>query len=311
MTWHIMDIKRDDTCVGCGEFLPAGTRAVWFKTEKVTRCVPCAASHVDPASGEAAVDPAPVPTLPPATATARAPEPPRESVAGGSAQSEYEKRSARELARKQKKVEEDAQWRQAVKERHPILGRIAAATTPKPTITPESQSTKAWKIGAEGERRVAEVLAAAEGVLALHDVTWPGRSKANIDHIAIAPSGIYVIDAKKYSGLIELRNVGGTFRQNWQLFVGGRNQTKLVDSALSQAEALRTLLGDALAAIPVMPVLCFIESTWNRPQRPVVLKGVTCVWPVKLTEHVSAPGNFGPIVPSLADHLRTVLRPAG
>lgn len=32
-----------------------------------------------------------------------------------------------------------------------MLGRVAAALTPKPVITPESQSTRAWKVGSEGE----------------------------------------------------------------------------------------------------------------------------------------------------------------
>ncbi len=82
----------------------------------------------------------------------------RSDVAGGSAQSEYDKRSARELAKKERRVAEDAEWREAIKERRPVVGRIATALTPKPQITPESQATKAWKVGADGERRVAEVL---------------------------------------------------------------------------------------------------------------------------------------------------------
>lgn len=108
-------------------------------------------------------------------------------VAGKSAQSEYEKRSARELAKKRKRVAEDAEWRTTIKEHRPVLGRIASALTPKPEIGPESQATIAWKVGAEGERRVAEVLAEAQGVEVLHDRRIPG-SKANIDHIAIGPS---------------------------------------------------------------------------------------------------------------------------
>jgi hypothetical protein len=31
------------------------------------------------------------------------------------------------------------------------------------------------------------------------------RSRANIDHIAVASSGIWVIDAKRYNGKVEVR----------------------------------------------------------------------------------------------------------
>lgn len=305
MSHKIMALGRDDSCATCGAPLPAGTTAVWFSTERKSRCIECAASHVDPGVT--------TPTLPEPQPVAEAqPSPPSApSVAGGSAQHEYDKRSARESARKQKKVDEDAEWRQAIKEERPVLGRMAAVLTPKPTIGPESQATKAWKTGAEGERRVAEVLAEAEGVVALHDVVWPGRSKANIDHIAVGPAGIYVIDAKKYAGKVALRNVGNVFRQDWQLYVGSRNQMKLVEGVLSQAEALRSVLGDAFASVPVMPVLCFVGADWGWPMRPVTVKGVTSLWPVKLTEHVSTSGEWGHLVLALAEHLHGVLKQAG
>lgn len=315
MTWKIMDIRRDDTCVSCGESLPAGSRAVWFSTEKVTRCVPCAASFVEPPPGEAATAPEQLPILPtlptqqPANA-APLPTGHAESVAGGSAQREYEKRSARELARKQQKVQEDAEWREAVVAEHPIRGRLAAVFTPKPTIGPESQATKAWKLGAEGERRVAEVLEAAPGVEVLHDRLHPGKGKANIDHIAVGPAGIFVIDAKNYTGIVDIKNVGNIFRQDWQLYVGGRNQMKLVEGVLSQVESVRSALGDAFTNVPVHGVLCFTFGTWARPMRPWVVKGVTALWPVKLTEHVSTPGSLGSLVPAIAEQLRQRFKPA-
>ena len=46
---------------------------------------------------------------------------------------------------------------------------------------------RAWAAGAECERRVAESLGRLEryGWTMLHDVRWPGRQQANIDHIAV------------------------------------------------------------------------------------------------------------------------------
>ena len=45
-----------------------------------------------------------------------------------------------------------------------------------------------------------------------HDVHWPGRQRANIDHVAIGPPGILVVDAKNWSGNVTVRD--GVLRQN-------------------------------------------------------------------------------------------------
>lgn len=69
------------------------------------------------------------------------------------------------------------------------------------------QSERAWETGAAGEEEVAAHLRAdCPDVLALHDRRIPGR-RSNIDHIAVAPSGIYVIDAKRYKGKLEVRKL--------------------------------------------------------------------------------------------------------
>lgn len=226
-----MKIGRDDTSASCGLALPAGTRAYWFADERVVRCQPCHEVESQAGGPEQVQDDggagANVTTIDPATAPTPDSDP-MTDVAGRSAQSEYDRRSARELARKQKRVEEDAEWRASIKESRPMLGQIASALTPKPEIGPESQSTKAWKAGAEGERRVAEVLAEAVGVEVLHDRRVPG-SKANIDHVAVGPAGVFVIDAKKYTGQVEVRDVGCRFRADERLYVNNRDRTKLVD----------------------------------------------------------------------------------
>lgn len=230
------------------------------------------------------------------------------SVAGGSAQREYDRRAARELARKQQRVDDDAEWRRTLKEERPILGRLVTALSPKPQITPESQSTRAWKTGAEGERRVAEVLAGLEGIETLHDRLMIG-SNANIDHIAIAPSGVWVIDAKKYAGRVETRNVGGIFRADLRLYVNGRDRTKLVEGVLGQVDVVKETLGDSFPGIEVRGVLCFINSDWSFIMRPQQVRGVTALWPMKLPEVVAAHGPHGELVPDIAAHLRARLRP--
>ncbi|MGP8209226.1 MAG: nuclease-related domain-containing protein, partial [Acidimicrobiales bacterium] len=93
----------------------------------------------------------------------------------------------------------------------------------------DPQSTRAWARGSEGERRLAAHLLRTVGdrAVLLHDRKVP-RTRGNIDHLAIAASGVWVIDAKHYTGLVERRDMGGWFKTDYHLYVGGRDRTKVV-----------------------------------------------------------------------------------
>jgi hypothetical protein len=69
--------------------------------------------------------------------------------------------------------------------------------------------TLAWRRGASGERRTARLLASLErrGWAILHDLAIPG-TQANIDHLAIGPGGVVVIDTKQYRGRLRLDQDG-------------------------------------------------------------------------------------------------------
>lgn len=89
-----------------------------------------------------------------------------------------------------------------------------------------------------------------DGWVVLHDLAWPGRPKANIDHVVIGPGGIFVVDAKNWTGTIEVRDQ--VLRQN------GRQREQTVSSAAEAAIALqRTLPVSHLC----MGVLCFVGDT--------------------------------------------------
>ena len=61
-------------------------------------------------------------------------------------------------------------------------------------------NARAWALGAEGERRVAEALKALpEGWVALHDrLLYPGVTDSNIDHIVVGPGGIFMLDHESF-----------------------------------------------------------------------------------------------------------------
>ena len=309
----LMNIRRADACADCSVAMDEGARAYWDSNARVVRCVACGSADISdspsPVVGPVSAAAAEAPNLTMnAVGTESTVAECRGDVAGGSARKEYEKRSTRELAKKEQRVAEDAEWRRSIKEQRPVLGRIAAALTPVPQIGPESQPTAAWKIGTEGELRVAEVLASASGIDVLHDRLVPG-SRANIDHIVVGPSGVFVIDAKQYKGAIEVRNVGSLFRLDERLYVDGRDRSKLVEGELGQIEVVRRALGEEFAGVPIRGVLCFVGCEWGWIMKQKHVSGVTALWPNALPDHVSAAGNHGPQVAVVAEHLRSRLRP--
>lgn len=229
------------------------------------------------------------------------PEPPMPSVAsgtaGGSAQRIYKLRSARDRARQEARVADDQARREKAKAEHPILGRIASAIVPKEVVSPEPQHITAWKTGAEGEQRVGARLdgwAADGGGVVLHDRRKPG-SKANIDHIAVAPSGIYVIDAKRYEGKVEAVDVGGWFRTDIRLKVAGRDRTKLTGGVADQVAAVSSVLAEAWPGevrTSVHGVPCFIESHWAWLAKPFKVNDVIVAWPAATVEILERPGPW-------------------
>lgn len=71
------------------------------------------------------------------------------------------------------------------------------------------QQKDAWRAGQVGEERVAALLSElSAGWRVLHDRRKAARSPANIDHIAIGPTGVHVIDAKNWSGTLHVSERG-------------------------------------------------------------------------------------------------------
>jgi len=211
-------------------------------------------------------------------------------TAGGSARHKYERlHQARE-------DRIDRQW-----------GRLSGVVK---FLSDDPQSTRAWAKGSEGERRLAAHLLRTVGdrAVLLHDRKVP-RTRGNIDHLAVAASGVWVIDAKNYRGLVQRRDKGGFFKTDYHLYVGGRDRTKIVDGLGWQVEAVRSALGDA--EVPVHATLCFIEADWNLFAKPFQLGVVWVTWAQKLAEMIASPGPLTlEKVSHVADRLAKALPPA-
>ena len=197
---------------------------------------------------------------------------------GASARREFERRKTKREER--------------IRAKHPRLGGLILA------VTDDQQPTKAWDTGALGEERLGARLneLASDTLRVLHDRRIP-RTRANIDHLAVTPTGVYVIDAKKYQGRPHLKIEGGFLRPRIEkLLVGSRDCTKLVDGVVKQVDIVRNVLDDD---IPVHGVLCFVEADWPLIGGAFTTRGVQVLWPKKLYPILQATGSLQ--VESLAE----------
>lgn len=245
-----MKLRYAGVCRLCETELPARADAIYERLTKTVRCVEC------PTTVQGVAD------APHVEAPAVEAPPEDVGVAGSSARREYERRKAKDEERLRQK------WGK--------LGGIAVA------LSDENQSTKAWATGALGEQRLGARLDSlvSESIAVLHDRRIPG-TKANIDHIAITPAGIWVIDAKRYKGRPELKIEGGILRPRTEkVLVGRRDCTKLVDGVLKQVDLVREVVSD----LPVTGALCFVEADWPLIGGAFTTRGVHALWPKRLAK---------------------------
>jgi hypothetical protein len=144
-------------------------------------------------------------------------------------------------------------------------------------------------VGAVGEERLGQRLNALanENLRVLHDRRIPG-TRANIDHLAVTPTGIYVIDAKRYRGRPHRQVQGGFLRPRVEkLLVGTRDCTRLVDAVIKQLTVVRDHIPDQ---IPVHGVLCFIEADWPLIGGSFTTRTVQALWPKKPYPQLTSSG---------------------
>lgn len=257
-----MKLRYAGTCAECDTTLAAGTTADYDRTAKVVRCVTC---PPDVRPGVASVPELDAPAAPERLAWVV-------GVPGASAAEEHDRRHG---ARRERVLTD-----------HPRTGKFRLA------LSDDAQSTKAWATGAEGERAVAESLQklAGDTCRVIHDAGIPGSS-ANLDHLAITPTGVFMIDAKRYRGQRPaLRVEGGLFSPRVEfLTVGGRNRTKMIEDMHRQVGLVREALADQLD-VAVRGMLCFIDADWPLIGGSFQVQGVDVVYPRKMRAVLTEPG---------------------
>lgn len=118
----------------------------------------------------------------------------------------------------------------------------------------------------EGEREFAASLIASDRdrAVLLHDRRVPS-TQGNIDHVAIAASGVWIIDAKNYRGVIQRRDVGGwggtsvagralTIDLSWEVVIARRS----LQDSVGRSRRLRVALSSERTQIH--PAVCFTDD---------------------------------------------------
>ncbi len=280
-----MRLRYAGTCAVCGTALAARTTAVYSASTRSVRCVTC---EVTTPSDEVVVGPEP----PVAGVTPEVLEP---GVAGASARRIYEQRKAKR--------------EKGIRDAHPRIGGLILALSDDP------QSTRAWNGGALGEEKLGALLdkAASPTIRVLHDRRIP-KSRANIDHLVVCPSGVLVVDAKRYAGRRPTKKVEGGFfvPRRERLLVGGRDSTSLVEGMKRQVAVVSdALAGEIPEPVGVRGFLCFVDADWPLFGGDFAVDGVEVLWAKRLLGMAAAAGPLAEAdVDRVTRRLAAVLAPA-
>jgi hypothetical protein len=166
---------------------------------------------------------------------------------------------------------------------HPLIGGLLLALRDAP------QHEEAFRLGELGEKAVGASLerrTAGGPTIILHNRRMPG-GRGDIDHIAIASSAVFVIDAKARGGKVRVTH---PLVSAPKLTIAGRDRTSLIDGLDRQVLAVRSALAAAGDQdVPVQGVLCF--TTADLPLLGTVkIRGYVLLYPRAVAKRLNTPG---------------------
>jgi hypothetical protein len=106
-----------------------------------------------------------------------------------------------------------------------------------------SEQARTWQRGAHGERRTARLLdrLPCEGYVVFHDLAVPD-SPANIDHLVIGPTGVFVIDSKQWTGSVHQGADGLVWHNHYPL-------DRTLETVRWEAQIVGRLLGTRIYSL--------------------------------------------------------------
>jgi hypothetical protein len=126
-----------------------------------------------------------------------------------------------------------------------LFGLVVAAVVGWRLRFRPSEQARTWQRGAAGERRTARLLErlTRDGYVVFHDLAVPG-SDANVDHLVIGPSGVFVIDSKQWTGSVHQGADGLVWHNHYRL-------DRTLETVRWEARIIGRLLGTR-----IHPMLC-------------------------------------------------------
>jgi hypothetical protein len=140
----------------------------------------------------------------------------------------------------------------------------------------EKQAARRSRAGCLGEQAVCSALSSLslDGVLHLDDRRLPAdaRSRANIDHLVIGPTGVFVVDAKNWAGRIEVR--GGSVLQD-----GVYRDERLTTLTFLTHRVEEVMAVSSAALVRPQPLICFARPSPGLPPAagPILLSDLSTV----------------------------------
>jgi hypothetical protein len=124
-----------------------------------------------------------------------------------------------------------------------LLGLAVAALASWRLRFRPSEQARTWQRGAQGERRTARLLdrLSRDGFVVIHDLAVPG-SPANVDHLVIGPTGVFVIDSKQWTGSVHQSGDGLVWHNHYLL-------DRTLETVRWEAQVIGHLLGTRIAAL--------------------------------------------------------------
>jgi hypothetical protein len=173
------------------------------------------------------------------------------------------------------------------------------------TPPPLSRGTRKWVQRAEVDRRSRARLRVIEGdgVIVLNDRRDPG-SDTSFKLIAVSSSGVFVIDAKDFRGLVHTKRTGPMVNLGpRELHVGKKNcMASVVEVSRQRAIVQEALATSAWGSeVPVHGMLCLTRAEWGFASA-LQISEVWVGWPKLMAGRVQAPGVMdSPTVREVSD----------
>jgi hypothetical protein len=127
-----------------------------------------------------------------------------------------------------------------------LVGLVAAAVVGWRLRFRASEQARTWRRGARGERHTARLLdrLTGDGYVVFHDLAVPGNTSANVDHLVIGPTGVFVIDSKQWTGSVHQSPDGLAWHNHYPL-------ERTLETVRWEAQIIGRLLGTRMH-----PLLC-------------------------------------------------------